>query len=103
VVAGQGVRIGRGRGPWWPFHIGATDALASQPAPFSKQGKTVSGKVTTLDAQEPTNPAVPCQPLARSRSWSRHSNLLGVSARDLVAVLQAMKAAGAIDADLEVM
>ena len=30
-------------------------------------------------------------------------NLLGVSARDLVAVLQAMKAAGAIDADLEVM
>ncbi|HXU83283.1 MAG TPA: flagellar basal body P-ring protein FlgI [Polyangia bacterium] len=30
-------------------------------------------------------------------------NLLGVGPRDLIAVLQAMKAAGAIDADLEVM
>jgi flagellar P-ring protein precursor FlgI len=30
-------------------------------------------------------------------------NLLGVGARDLVAILQAMKAAGAIDAELEVL
>jgi len=30
-------------------------------------------------------------------------NLLGVGPRDLIAVLQAMKASGAIDADLEVM
>jgi flagellar P-ring protein precursor FlgI len=30
-------------------------------------------------------------------------NMIGVGPRDLVAVLQAMKAAGAIDADLEVM
>jgi flagellar basal body P-ring protein FlgI len=29
--------------------------------------------------------------------------MIGVGPRDLVAVLQAMKAAGAIDADLEVM
>jgi flagellar P-ring protein precursor FlgI len=30
-------------------------------------------------------------------------NLLGSSPRDLIAILQAMKAADAIDADLEVM
>jgi flagellar P-ring protein precursor FlgI len=30
-------------------------------------------------------------------------NMIGVGPRDLVAVLQAMKAAGALDADLEVM
>jgi flagellar P-ring protein precursor FlgI len=30
-------------------------------------------------------------------------NLLGASPRDLIAILQAMKAAGALDADLEVL
>jgi flagellar P-ring protein precursor FlgI len=75
---------------------------ASQPGPFS-QGKTVSGKTAVLDAQESAKPAVALPATSSVEELVKAFNLLGVSARDLVAILQAMKAAGAIDADLEVM
>ena len=104
VVAGQGVRIR----PVAVAHGGLSISVrqtpwASQPGPFSKQGKTVSGQVATLDAQEGLKPAVALPATSTVEELVKAFNLLGVSARDLVAVLQAMKAAGAIDADLEVM
>jgi flagellar P-ring protein precursor FlgI len=63
----------------------------------------VAGKVATMDAQEPIKPVVALPATTSVEDLVKAFNLLGVSARDLVAVLQAMKAAGAIDADLEVM
>ena len=104
VVAGQGVRIR----PVAVAHGGLSISVrqtpwASQPAPFAKQGKTVSGQVATLDAQEAAKPVVALPATTTVEELVKAFNLLGVSARDLVAVLQAMKAAGAIDADLEVM
>jgi flagellar P-ring protein precursor FlgI len=103
VVAGQAVRIR----PVAVAHGGLSISVrqtpwASQPGPFS-QGKTVSGKIATLDAQEGAKPAVALPATTSVEDLVKAFNLLGVSARDLVAVLQAMKAAGAIDADLEVM
>jgi flagellar P-ring protein precursor FlgI len=103
VVAGQGVRIR----PVAVAHGGLSISVrqtpwASQPGPFS-QGKTVSGKIANLDAQEGSKPAVALPATTSVEDLVKAFNLLGVSARDLVAVLQAMKAAGAIDADLEVM
>jgi flagellar P-ring protein precursor FlgI len=59
--------------------------------------------MATLDAQEGGKPAVGLPATTSVEDLVKAFNLLGVSARDLVAVLQAMKAAGAIDADLEVM
>ena len=104
VVAGQGVRIR----PVAVAHGGLSISVrqtpwASQPGPFSQQGKTVSGKTAALDAQEPAKPVVALPATTSVEELVKAFNLLGVSARDLVAVLQAMKAAGAIDADLEVM
>jgi len=104
VVAGQGVRIR----PVAVAHGGLSISVrqtpwASQPGPFSQQGKTVSGKIANLDAQEGSKPAVALPATTSVEDLVKAFNLLGVSARDLVAVLQAMKAAGAIDADLEVM
>jgi flagellar P-ring protein precursor FlgI len=47
--------------------------------------------------------SLPCPPPPRSSSLTKALNLLGASPRDLIAILQAMKAAGALDADLEVL
>jgi flagellar P-ring protein precursor FlgI len=103
VVAGQGVRIRAVAVAHGALSISVRQTpWASQPGPFS-QGKTVAGKTAAIDAQEPAKPAVALPATSSVEELVKAFNLLGVSARDLVAVLQAMKAAGAIDADLEVM
>jgi flagellar P-ring protein precursor FlgI len=103
VVAGQGVRIRAVAVAHGALSISVRQTpWASQPGPFS-QGKTVSGKTAVIDAQESAKPAVALPATSSVEELVKAFNLLGVSARDLVAVLQAMKAAGAIDADLEVM
>jgi len=103
VVAGQGVRIRAVAVAHGALSISVRQTpWASQPGPLS-QGKTVAGKTAALDAQEPAKPAVALPATSSVEELVKAFNLLGVSARDLVAILQAMKAAGAIDADLEVM
>ena len=39
----------------------------------------------------------------RCRSWSTGLNALGVGPRDIISILQAIKAAGALQADIEVI
>jgi len=74
----------------------------SQPAPFSR-GRTVAVPRTRLGVQEDgrklalVNEGVSLQQLVDGL------NALGVGPRDLIAILQAVKAAGAIQADIEVM
>jgi flagellar P-ring protein precursor FlgI len=103
IVAGQGVRIRPVAVAHGSLSISVRQTpWASQPGAFA-QGKTVAGKVTTMDAQEGVKPMVALPATTSVEDLVKAFNLLGVSSRDLVAVLQAMKAAGAIDADLEVM
>ncbi len=74
----------------------------SQPAPFSR-GRTVVVPRTRVGVQEDgrklalVNEGVSLQQLVDGL------NALGVGPRDLIAILQAIKAAGAIQADIEVM
>ena len=103
VVAGQGVRIR----PVAVAHGGLQIAVSqqpvvSQPGPFS-QGKTVAGRAATVDVKEGTKGAVALPATTSVEDLVKALNMLGQGPRDLIAVLQAMKAAGAIDADLEVM
>jgi flagellar P-ring protein precursor FlgI len=51
---------------------------------------------------EPTHAVVALPATATVEQLVKALNLLGASTRDLIAVLQAMKAAGALDADIEV-
>ena len=76
--------------------------IVSQPGPLS-QGKTVAGRAASVDVKESTKTAVGLPSTSSVDDLVKALNLLGVGPRDLIAVLQAMKAAGAIDADLEVM
>jgi flagellar P-ring protein precursor FlgI len=74
----------------------------SQPGPLS-QGKTeVVPEVTVKAREEPTKNVVLKQG-ATVEELVRALTAVGSSARDIIAILQNLKAAGALDADLEVI
>jgi len=103
VVAGEGVRIR----PVTVAHGGLSvrvqrQPVVSQPAPFG-QGQTVSGSVDRTSAEEGGATAVALPATATVEDLARALNLLGAGPRDLIAILQAVKAAGALDAEIEVL
>jgi flagellar P-ring protein precursor FlgI len=103
IVAGQGVRIRSVAVAHGGLQIAVSQTpIVSQPGALS-QGKTVSSRQAAVDVKESTKTAVALPSTTSVEDLVKALNLLGVGPRDLIAVLQAMKAAGAIDADLEVM
>lgn len=80
-----------------------TDFGVSQPAPLS-EGETVVVPDTTLSVQEGKKESLMLvQPGVGLGELVAALNALGVTPQDLIAVLQAMKAAGALEAELEIM
>src|SRR6266404_2899661 len=77
-------------------------AQVSQPAPFAR-GRTVTAPRSRIGVQEDgrklalVNEGVSLQQLVDGL------NALGIGPRDMISILQAIKAAGAIQADIEVM
>ena len=78
--------------------------LVSQPAPFSEQGQTAIVPRTNIAIDDGSDrqlgilpPTVTLQELVDGL------NALGVGPRDMISILQAIKAAGAMQAELEVM
>jgi len=104
VVAGDGVRIR----PVAVAHGGLSvnvqrNPYVSQPAPFSYQGRTVRTTEDWVSAEEGPGQAVALPATATVDELAKALNLLGVTPRDLIAILQAIKAAGALDAEIEVL
>jgi flagellar P-ring protein precursor FlgI len=104
IVAGEGVRIR----PVAVAHGGLSikvnqTPFVSQPNAMAKVGRTVTARSANVSAQESAGKAVALPATSTVEDLVNALNMIGVGPRDLVAVLQAMKAAGAIDADLEVM
>jgi len=75
----------------------------SQPLPFSEGGQTVVTPRTNIAVQEDTNQVVLMPAGASIGEVVGALNALGVSPRDLIAIFQAIKAAGALQAELEVI
>lgn len=75
----------------------------SQPAPFSQNGQTVVVPETNVQAQEAPAKAVKLSEGATVEDLVRGLQGIGASSHDIVAILQAIKAAGALQADLEVI
>ena len=104
VVAGADVMIRPVAVAHGNLEVSVTpENFVSQPTAFSQGGTTVSGSVNDISAREDVNPVIAVPEATNIQSLVTALNTLGVSARDLITILQAMKAAGAIDADLEVM
>jgi flagellar P-ring protein FlgI len=80
-----------------------TDFGVSQPAPFS-DGETVVVPDTTLGVEEgPSRSLVALRAGTSLGDLVTGLNALGVTPQDLIAILQAVRAAGALQADLEIM
>jgi flagellar P-ring protein precursor FlgI len=75
----------------------------SQPAPFSRLGTTTVVPRTRIGVQEDGKKLALVQNGVSLQQLVDGLNSLGIGPRDLIAILQAIKAAGAIQADIEVM
>ncbi len=75
----------------------------SQPNAFSLGGQTVAQRQGTLSAEAEKKKAMALPQTSTVQELAAALNLLGANPRDLISILQAMKAAGALDADLEVL
>lgn len=79
-----------------------TQFSASQPGPFSG-GQALLLPSQSASAQEQQRAAVAVPATSTVDDLVKALNTLGASSRDLVAILQALKAAGALEAELEVL
>lgn len=75
----------------------------SQPSPLSRTGDTVVVPRTDLKVVEENRRLMVMQEGASIGDVVRALNLLGVTPRDLISILQAVKAAGALQAELSII
>lgn len=77
--------------------------MVSQPLPFSN-GTTVTQNVTAIDVNEEVNSRLSVLDIGVNlQELVDGLNALGVTPRDLISILQAVKASGALQADIEVI
>jgi flagellar P-ring protein FlgI len=79
-----------------------TDLVVSQPGPFSSGTTQVIPEQKVIAKDDPTRNVV-LKEGATVEELVRALTAIGSSARDIIAILQNLRAAGALDADLEVI
>ena len=105
IVMGQDVRVSTVAVAQGNLTVTITESpIVSQPAPFSDGGETVVTPRTdiTVDTDKNRRLAV-LKEGVNLRQLVDGLNAIGVGPRDLIAILQAIKAAGALQAEIEVM
>jgi flagellar P-ring protein precursor FlgI len=75
----------------------------SQPLPFSRGGETIVTPESDVLVKEGKNPLFLVESGVSIGEVVKALNALGVTPRDLIAIFQALKAAGALQAELEVI
>jgi flagellar P-ring protein FlgI len=78
-----------------------TEYDVSQPSSLTKGGETVTVPRTTVEVEERKPQSVVLPDGATVDEVVRGLRAVGVSARDIISILQAIKSAGALSADLE--
>ncbi len=81
----------------------ATKFAVSQPEPLSKGGQTVVVPDQNVEAHESSAKAIHLTDGASVEELINGLQTMGATARDIVAILQAIKAAGGLQAELEVL
>jgi flagellar P-ring protein precursor FlgI len=78
--------------------------LVSQPtAPFSNAGTTEKTQDTMIGIQEKTGYLIPVQKVVTVYDLAKALNAIGANPRDLIAIFNMLKKAGALQARLEIM
>ena len=80
----------------------ANDPQVSQPAPFS-QGQTVVADNADISIEQDGGALMLMEGSAQLADVVKALNALGATSQDLIAILQALKAAGSLKAELEVI
>jgi flagellar P-ring protein precursor FlgI len=80
-----------------------TELHVSQPLPGSKGGETVVIPQTTVKTQDNSARRIELHEGANVEQLVNSLQAIGATAQDVISILQAMKAAGALQAELEVI
>lgn len=103
VVAGDHVRLRPAAVAHGDLRVAIGQSpVVSQPSPFARVGSTVNVPVASVDVDESSRGAVALPATTTVEELVKALNTLGATPRDLIAILQALKVAGALDAELEV-
>jgi flagellar P-ring protein precursor FlgI len=81
----------------------STTPTVSQPGPFARAGQTAVTEKADITITQQAGALVQMPPGARLADVVKALNTLGATPQDLLAILQAMKSAGALMAELEVI
>jgi flagellar P-ring protein precursor FlgI len=80
-----------------------TEPVISQPNPLSTQGETVQAQRSSIEIREDRGGLVTMPAGVSLAQVVKALNSIGATPQDLLAILQAMKAAGVLRAELEVI
>ncbi|MTJ83916.1 MAG: flagellar basal body P-ring protein FlgI [Telmatospirillum sp.] len=105
IVMGENVRISTVAIAQGNLTIRITETpQVSQPSPFSSTGQTTTVARTDIQTDEGSDKKLALmQQGVTLQELVNGLNALGIGPRDLISILQAIKAAGALQADIEVM
>jgi flagellar P-ring protein precursor FlgI len=81
----------------------STTPIISQPAPFARVGQTEVAHKADITISQQAGALVQMSASAKLADVVKALNALGATPQDLLAILQAMKSAGALNAELEVI
>ena len=104
IVMGSDVRVSTVAVAQGNLTVSITETpQVSQPTPFSRGGRTVTVPRTKIGVQEDGKGLAVVKNSVSLQQLVNGLNALGIGPRDLIGILQAIKAAGAIQADIVVM
>ncbi|MBE0621531.1 MAG: flagellar basal body P-ring protein FlgI [Burkholderiales bacterium] len=81
----------------------SSEPVISQPSPFSTQGQTVQAERAQIEIRSDKGGLAVVKQSASLGEVVKALNAIGATPQDLLAILQAMKAAGALRAELEII
>jgi len=104
IVVGASVRIAAAAVAHGNLSVRISTRLdASQPGALSRTGETVLVPNTQVDVREGTARLVALEEGTTLESVVRALNTLGATPRDIIAIMQALKAAGALRAEIVIL
>jgi flagellar P-ring protein precursor FlgI len=104
VVVGGSVRLGPAAVAHGNLSVRiSTRVEVSQPAPFSPKGETIVVPQERVDVAEGRSQLLMLEQGTTLDAVVRALNALGASPRDIIAIMQALKAAGALRAELVIL
>lgn len=104
VVVGQGVRLSPAAVAHGNLSVRITTRFeVSQPAPLSQGGQTVVVPNERVDVDEGDDQLIALTEGATLDTVVRALNALGATPRDIIAIVQALKAAGALNAAIVIL